>query len=65
MFHARSGKHVLHLQMKLSDGQWYDQPHVPVYSQESSMETHREFWEWAEKSLPIYNYPEVVRSGYG
>jgi hypothetical protein len=62
MFHERSGKHCLHLHLKLNDGPWYDQPHVPTaYSQEATKDSHREFWEWAEKSMPIYNYPEVVR----
>jgi hypothetical protein len=63
MFHERTGKHCLHLQMKLNDGPWHDQPHVPMaYSQESTKDSHREFWDWAEKTLPIFDYKEIVKS---
>lgn len=61
MFDRHFSKHILHLHLKLNDGPWYDQPHVPAaYSQEATKNSHREFWEWAEKSLPIYNYPFEV-----
>jgi len=63
MLHERTGKHCLHLHLKLNDEPWYDQPQVPAtYSQESTPDSHREFWEWAEEHLPIYNYPTPVRN---
>jgi hypothetical protein len=63
MFHERTGKHCLHLQMKLNDGPWYDQPHVPAaYSQEATKESHAEFRKWAEQNLPIFDYKEIVKA---
>lgn len=63
MKHERTGRHCLHLQMKLNDGPWYDQPHVPVaYSQEATKDSHREFWQWAAANLPTWDYPELVKS---
>lgn len=62
MLHERTGKPCLHLHLKLKDGPWYDQAHVPAYSQFATRDTHREFWEWAEQNLPIFDYPEVVRA---
>lgn len=60
MFHERTGKHVLHLHLKLNDGPWYDQSRVPVHSQ--NVPGFSEFWEWAEKNIPIWDYPEIVKS---
>lgn len=60
MFHERIGKHCLHLHMKLNEGPWYDQPHVPAHSQGEA--GYEEFWQWAEKNLPIWDYPEPVRN---
>lgn len=63
MKHERTGKHCLHLSMKLNDGPWYDQPHVPAaYSQHSTKDSHREFWQWAAAHLPTWDYPEIVKS---
>lgn len=63
MFHERTGKHVLHVHLKLSDDPWYEQPKVPAtLSQESSQDSHLGFWEWAEHNLPIYEYPDKVKS---
>ncbi len=65
MLHERTGKHVLHLMVKANDGDWNEQPNVPAYSQEVSiLGNHKEFWEWAEKNLPIYDHQKPVKSGY-
>jgi hypothetical protein len=62
MFHERTGRHCLHLQMKIDARPWYEQPHIPAaYSQESTKQTHRVFWEWAEHNLPIFDYREKVK----
>lgn len=61
MLHKRTGKHCLHLHLKLNDGPWYGQPEFPsAYSQEATEDTHREFWTWAEQNLPIWEYPNPV-----
>lgn len=63
MFHERTGRHCLHLHLKLNEDPWYDQPKVPAtLSQEASMGTHSKFWEWAEQNLPIWEYPEKVKA---
>lgn len=64
MFHERLGTHLLHLHVKQdSSTQWFDQPGVPCFSQ--GIGSHGEFWTWAEKNLPIWDYPAPVKSGYG
>lgn len=62
--HERTGSNCLHLKLKLNDGPWYDQPSVPTYSQEAMKDRYFEFWKWAEGNLPIWNYPEVIKSCY-
>ncbi len=62
MLHERTGKHVIHIGLKLHDVPWHDQPRVPVYSEEATSATCAEFWEWAAKNLPIYEYPNPVKS---
>lgn len=62
MFHERTGKHCLHIGLKLHDGAWHEQPSTPFYSEEATSATCAEFWEWATKSLPIYEYPNLVKS---
>lgn len=62
MLHERTGKHCLHIGLKLHDAPWYDQPSVPVYAEEITSATCAEFWEWAAKNMPIYEYPRPVKS---
>lgn len=60
-FHEGPGKHILHLDWKVNDGPWYKQPPIPaVYTQD--IPGYSEFWEWAEKNLPIWDYPEVIKN---
>lgn len=64
MLHTRTGRHCLHVSLKAHAGPWHEQPAVPFYSQhpDGGEDTVRypEFWEWAEKNLPIYEYPHPV-----
>ena len=60
MFHKDSQKHVFHLCLKTSDAPWHEQPHVPFYSSAATIKNHAEFWAWAEKTLPIFDYPDAI-----
>lgn len=59
MFHEPPGKHVLHACLKVNDGPWYNQAHVPFHSQ--GVPGYEEFWRWVEQNMPIWDYPETVR----
>jgi hypothetical protein len=61
MNHERSGL-CLHIGLKTSDSEWYEQPNCPVFSETATKVTCRDFWEWAKKNLPTYRYDEVVRN---
>lgn len=60
--HERIGKHSLHLRLKINDGPWYSQPCTPTHSEEVTEESCPEFWKWAQENLPIYNYPNAIKS---
>jgi len=63
MLHERTRKHCLHLHTKANAGPWFDQPHIPAaLSQKATENSHRDFWKWAEETLPIYNHPEPIKS---
>jgi hypothetical protein len=63
MFHERTSKHCLHVQLKTDDRPWYEQPHFPtILSQAATQTSHADFWDWAEKNLPIFDYQEPVKS---
>ena len=59
MFHVSSGKHILHLHMKVNESPWNEQPKIP-HTYSSSIHGFEDFWEWAEVNLPIWNYPHPV-----
>jgi len=62
MFHARTDCHVLHLCVRVNDGPWSDQIHVPAHSEYVSKDYSKDFWDWAKANLPIYDYPEKVKA---
>lgn len=62
MLHERTGKHSMHVGLKLHDAPWHAQPSVPVYSEEATGERCAKFWKWAAENLPIYEYPVPVKS---
>lgn len=63
MFHQSTNRHFLHLHLKLNDDPWYDQPKFPsCYSEASSNERNKEFWEWAAANLPTWEYPTPVEA---
>jgi hypothetical protein len=64
MLHERTGKYCLHLHLKINEGEWFEQIDVPALSQESTMETNRDFWTWAENNLPIYDHQKPVKSAH-
>jgi hypothetical protein len=66
MLHERTGKHCYHLHLKVNDGEWFEQINVPANSQESceTVGVNRDFWEWAEKNLPIYDHQNPVKSAH-
>lgn len=59
MFHEPPGEYVMHLHMKVNDGPWYNQPHMPVHSQ--GADGYEAFWRWAEQNIPIWDYPDIVK----
>ena len=62
MLHQSTGEHCFHLQMKVDNRPWYNQPLVPqAYSCSASKEWAGEFWDWAIKNLPVYDYKDVVK----
>lgn len=58
-FHESGQKFYLHLSVRVDGREWCYQPSVPAYS--SGIGQHEEFWEWAQKNLPVYHYPKKIK----
>jgi hypothetical protein len=61
MNHEKSGI-VHHVALKENDKEWYDQPPVPVSSEQVSSDTCAKFWAWAKENIPVFVYNKVVKS---
>lgn len=62
MMHESTGGKVLHIGLKIRDGEWFNQAQCPVFSETASKSSCSEFWDWAQKNLPIYEYPNIVKA---
>lgn len=61
---GREGKVGYQLRLKVPGRAWYDEPHVPAYSDDVpgilGRTGYGEFWAWAKRELPVWRYPNPI-----
>lgn len=60
--HEKAGA-VHHLCLKVDNQKpWHDQINVPANSEAMKCSITDRFWEWAKENMPIWEYPDVIKS---